>query len=404
MNEYKVQPLDLMQYINTKYHEPFIHELVELDGNLDLKKFKSALEKLSEVFPLMKCRYDREKNIFSEIEGFTVENILKTYSTHADRQTLLTESLDEDKKLIQFTLSESFLIVTVSHMICDGSGFKNLIYQLCDFYNGKYGGDFSRLMNRELSYITERLTATSRITMKMLLSMFGSYKNTNIYEKADKESVRLSERRIPEETMTVVHKAAKEQGATLNDVFLTAYVRAISRLYNRKKINIPCTVDLRKYAKECTGIANLTGTYALNVKINLNKSFSETLIGVSKKMRKQKQTKNDIAGPMLLVSKYEKSTLEKFLKMYGGMNTSPFTDYTNLGVLDENRLVFNGVRVRNAVGYGGLNNAPYFSVAISSFKGESTISSMFQCGEGEKVKVERLLDAFVEEIAAAKNI
>lgn len=110
----------------------------------------------------------------------------------------------------------------------------------------------------------------------------------------------------------------------MNDVFLAAYARALSRRYGLSKVNIPCTVDLRKYAAEKPGIANLTGTYNLNVKIKDGETFSETLVSVSANMKKQKNTKNDIAGPRLLVSKYEKSTLEKFLKMYGSMDMMKF--------------------------------------------------------------------------------
>lgn len=404
MKEYKIQPLDLMQYINTKYHEPFIHELIEFDGDMALNKLRAALDRLMEVFPLLKCRYDDVNNMFVENEDFTSENILIMNNT-ADKQTLLTESLDVSKKLIQLTLSKNSLVITISHLVCDGSGFKKLIYLLCDFYNGKNNGDFTYLMNREFYHLTENLTGTFGMIMKMLLSMFGSYKNAKIYEKTETGYVWLVERKISAITMSAVHMAAKAQGATLNDVFLTAYARAINKLYNRRKINIPCTVDLRKYAKENMGIANLTGTYTLNIKTNFRKSFSESLGDISQKMRKQKQTKNDIAGPMLLVSKYEKSTLDEFLKIYGGMNTSPFTDYTNLGILDENKLVFDGLSIKNAVGYGGLNKAPYFSIAISSFKGETTISSIFFCGESEKKKVEQLLDAIVEEIeTSSKNI
>lgn len=404
MKTYKVQPLDLMQDINTPYHEPFIHELIEFEDSLCPARLQEAVDKLIAVFPLLKCRYDRASNTFVENEGFTAENILKTDDI-SERQALLTQSLDASEKLIQFTLSKRSLVITVSHLICDGSGFKGLLYLLCDFYNGREDGDFSHLMNRELSHLTENLTGTSGITAKMMLSMLGSYKNMRIYEKTEEESVCLMERKLAAGTMSKVHKAAKAQGATLNDVFLTAYARAIGRLYERKKVNIPCTVDLRKYAKGNAGIANLTGTYTLNVKIDLCKSFAESLSVVSEKMRKQKKTKNDIAGPMLLVSKYEKSRLDQFLNLYGGMSTSPFTDYTNLGILDEKKLVFDGASVKNAVGYGGMNKAPYFSIAISSFKGETTVSSMFLCGDGEKKKVERLLDAVIEEIGAStKNI
>ncbi len=115
-------------------------------------------------------------------------------------------------------------------------------------------------------------------------------------------------------------------------------------------------------------------------------------------MQKQKRTYNDIVGPMLLVSKYEKSTLEKFLKLYGNMDTSAFTDYTNLGVLDDKRLVFDGVAVKNAVGYSGLNKAPCFQIAVSSFKGKTTISGLFQCSEVAKRNANQLMEYVVSEI------
>ncbi|MGN1372824.1 MAG: condensation domain-containing protein [Candidatus Coproplasma sp.] len=397
MKEYRAQPLDLMQFINTKFHEPFIHELIEFEGKININRLKAAIAKLVGVFPLLKCRYDSDKNTFTENAGFSVDDVL-VLDDAADRQALLTQSLNAGEKLILFTLSNNALVVTVSHLVCDGSGFKSLIYLLCDIYNGKDRGDYSHLMNREFYHLTKEIKGTAGITLKMIFSMFGSYKNTKIYQKTDSESVYLIEKTISAKTMSAVHTAARKRGATLNDVFLTAYARAIGKLNEQRKINIPCTVDLRKYAKDTAGIANLTGTYTLNVKINPDDDFAKSLGDVSAKMRRQKQTKNDIAGPMLLVSKYGKSTLDKFLKTYGGMNTSPFTDYSNLGVLDENKLVFSGVKIKNAVGYGCLNKAPYFSVAISSFKGESTLSSMVLCGEGEKKKVERLLNAIAEEI------
>ncbi len=399
---YIVQPLDLMQYINTKYHEPFIHELIEFEGNLDLIRFKSALNKLVEAFPLLKCHYDSGNNIFIENKDFIIENLL-TLDNESKREDLLTMSLDASEKLVQFTLSKNALFITISHLLCDGSGFKKLIYLLCDFYNGKNRDDLCHLMNRDFSHLTKKLTGTSMMTIKMLCSMISSYKNKKVYESVSNPSINLVERAINLEVMKKVHALAKAQGATLNDVFLTAYARAISRLYDRQKINIPCTVDLRKYAKECIGIANLTGTYNLNVKIDIRKSFSASLLLVTKKMLKQKRTKNDIAGPFLLVSKYEKMTLDKFLKLYGGMNTSPFTDYTNLGLIDDNQVNFDGITIKRVVGYSGLNKAPYFSIAISSFKGETTISSMCYCGASEKKKIELLLDGIIKEISSFCN-
>ena len=232
----------------------------------------------------------------------------------------------------------------------------------------------------------------------MLMAVAGNYRNKQIYSARNKKKSYVIEKMIPKEVMGNVHAAAKKQGATLNDVFLTAYARALSKMLKISKVNIPCTVDLRKYAKDKSGIANLTGTYNLNVKIKPGESFGDTLSKVSANMKKQKKTYNDIVGPMLLVSKFEKSTLEKFLKLYGNMDTSAFTDYTNLGVLDDKRLVFDGVTVKNAVGYSGLNKAPCFQIAISSFKGETSVSCLFQCSEAAKKDADQLMEYVVSEI------
>lgn len=397
MKKYNVQPLDLMQFINTKYHDPFIHELIEFEYGLDTERLIHAIAQLAEVFPLLKCRYDHADNTFVENESFSARDLLKT-DDFADRNALLTEALDMDKRLVQLTVSKNILVITISHLITDGSGFKQLIYLLCSFYNGQSDKKLDYLMAREFSQLTKELGGTGAITFKMLISMIGNYKNRQIYNKSDNENVYVVQRTISSQTMSEVHSLAKKQGATLNDVFLTAYARALGALYSLTKLNIPCTVDLRKYAKRDTGIGNLTGSYNFNIKLKDSEKFTETLAKTSAVMQKQKKTKNDIAGPMLLVSKYEKSSLEDFLKLYGGMNTSSFTDYTNLGVLDDKRLIFNGAVIKNAIGYSGLNKAPCFQIAISSFRGETTVASLVRCSKAEKEKADLIMDAIVREI------
>lgn len=399
MKKYDVQPLDLMQFINTKYHDPFIHELIEFEDGVDAERLLHAIERLAEAFPLLKCRYERADNTYVENEPFSARYLLRI-DGGADRTALLTEALDMDKKFVQFTLAGHALVVTISHLIADGSGFKQLLYLLCELYNGKADEIPGHLMQRDFSQLTEGLTGTGALAFKMLLSMIGNYKSQPVYAREEEEGAFAVERTIPRETMTRAHSRAKQEGATLNDVFLTAYARALGAQNNLTKIMIPCTVDLRKYAKGETGVGNLTGSYNFNIKLREGEGFAAALTRASAVMQKQKRTKNDIAGPMLLVGKYRKSSLSDFLKLYGGMDTSAFTDYTNLGVLDDKRLVFDGAAVKRAVGYSGLNKAPCFQMAVSSFRGETTVSSLVRCGKAGKEKAERILDAVVQEIAS----
>lgn len=78
-------------------------------------------------------------------------------------------------------------------------------------------------MNREFSQVTKELTHTSGMTVKMLFSMLGGYKNKQVINKTVGESLYLSEKTISADVMTKAHRLAKKQGATLNDLFLTAF-------------------------------------------------------------------------------------------------------------------------------------------------------------------------------------
>lgn len=158
MKKYPAQPLDLMQFINTKYHDPFIHELLEFESGLDAERLVQAIDRLADAFPLLKCHYDSKSNTYIENEPFSGRELLRI-DADADRDALLTEALDSDKQLVQFTLSENTLVVTISHLICDGSGFKQLIYLLCSLYNGRTEEVNGNLMLREFSQLTGELTA-----------------------------------------------------------------------------------------------------------------------------------------------------------------------------------------------------------------------------------------------------
>lgn len=264
MNIYPAQPLDLMQYINARFHEPFIHEKIEYSTAPDINRLIAAAAKLSEVFPLIKCRYDSEDNTFVELENFSVGSLFD----RADKQSvdLLTRSLDTNEKLIEFTLCENVLYVTASHLICDGNGFKMLLYALCGYYSGRKI-DSANFMNRDFSLLFGGIKTS---VFKMLLSMLGGYKNQKIYEKTEGERTYIIENTIDAQTMESVHARARQQEATLNDVFMTAYIRAEHTLYGRSKINLPCVSDLRKYANGNGGIGNIGGTLSVNIKLKEN--------------------------------------------------------------------------------------------------------------------------------------
>ena len=172
----------------------------------------------------------------------------------------------------------------------------------------------------------------------------------------------------------------------------------------RSKWSIPCTSDLRKYAAAPVGICNLTGSYNCNIAIREGEPFEETLTKVSKTMSQLKQTRNDLAGPALLVRKYRRSSLPKFLKLYGNMPTQSFTEYTNTGKIDADRLRFDGCETKNFTLFSCNSYAPNLQLCVSSFRGATTFahqargayhSSLCVASGDARCRVEGLYDSML---------
>ena len=72
MKKYDTQPLDLMQFINTKYHDPFIHELIEFEDGLDTEKLIKAIEQLLMYFPFGNAIMIPQLTLFLKMSNFQV--------------------------------------------------------------------------------------------------------------------------------------------------------------------------------------------------------------------------------------------------------------------------------------------------------------------------------------------
>lgn len=229
MKIYRVQPLDFMQKINSKYHEPFIYAKIEFERALKKDRLLNAVSMLAEAFPLIKCRYVPEQNIYAENESFTPTDIFCAIDDEAGLPNLLTAQFDILNRLIEITLCGKFLVIAASHLLCDGSGLKTLLYILCSFYNNN-PIEYKSLAERDLFYVLKE--ADKKIsTVRMLKDTVFSYKNLPVYEKAENEKIYIIEKEIPPAVIRTAHIRAGFEMCTLNDVFMAAYARAQCALY-----------------------------------------------------------------------------------------------------------------------------------------------------------------------------
>lgn len=397
MKTYQAQPLDLMQYINRKSREPHISVRITLRNRINMERLGIAVSELLDKFPILKCGYEPEKNLFVEIPDFDSGHVITVDLTKnaADGQYL--QPLNIGSQLIRIAVSGNFLYITVSHMVCDGSSFKSLIYMLCDIYNGNCTPNTATLMKRDFTeYFTEPVSPKEKA--EMFAGMHEGYENPQVLNQIDGDMLHKVEYRLENHTMASIHKRAKAEGATLNDVFLAAYARTIYQMTGVSKLEIPVTSDLRKHTENALGICNLTGNYNLCLEIQ-EKPFSQTLHSVSREMQKHKKGQNDVTGPKMLVEQYRNTELNRFTAQYEKMN-APYANFTNLGIFDYEKLFFSDNEVTDVNAYSVVQKPPYFQTAVSSFCGNTTVSCLVRGGDDTSKRVREFIEMFGKTLEA----
>lgn len=395
MKTYQAQPLDLMQYINRKSREPHISMGIMLKNPINMERLKNAVDKLLCKFPILKCSYDPERNLFVEIPDFDSGHVIVADPTENTAAEEYLQPLGISKRLIRIAIRGNLLYITASHMVCDGSSFKSLVYMLCDIYNGNCTLDTEALMKRDF---TEYFTGAASPEEKeeMLAGMRAGYKNPKILSQTDGNSLYKVEYQLGNHIMASIRKRVKATGATLNDVFLAAYARTIYQMTGAARLEIPVTSDLRKHTGYAFGICNLTGNYNLYVEVR-EEPFTQTLHSVSGEMRKLKNGKNDVIGPKMLVEQYKKTGLSQFIAQYEKMNV-PYTNFTNFGLLDYEKLFFCDNEVTDASAYSLVEKPPYFQTAVSSFCGNTTVSCLVRGGDDVAERVRAFIKTFGEDL------
>ncbi len=193
---------------------------------------------------------------------------------------------------------------------------------------------------------------------------------------------------------------AAEQNASLNDLLLAAYVRALHDQFHWSTITLPCPVDLRRFVKtEQPGTAcNLTGNYYCQIRMAENEPFETTLEKVSSQMRAQKADDTCLKGPILLHLLYPFIPCKILQKVFAKLSPVPLTSYTNMGKLDAVKLTFRGAAVTDAFFVTAAKPVPYFQLTISSFGERCTLSSCTCAGEKDLSVITELLDEICEQL------
>lgn len=406
----QVQPFDCMNYFYHTVQEQFIRQLTRFDGHLDIGALKRAVDLSIRSVPLLSCCFNTKTHRWQE-RNFTADDIVhvvevQSREENSCEQLLLSAIVFSREPQLKIFLVKGpdcdTLCVIINHMVCDGAGFKDYLYLLSDFYskykrNPTYSDIPPRKTDRSLRQLLRNLSRKEKLeilcsksdTPKLDASLILPLEGGNGHPF-------LALRRIEPQSFRKLKGYAKNNHVSLNDVLLTAYMRALHHITGRERITVPCPVDLRKYVlpnQEC-GICHLTGNYICKALVRDGDGFADTLKQVSTQTRAQKNSKGCLKGPMLLHLLYPILPFRAVRKLF----TVPVTSYTNLGVLQPESFHFEGLTVCDAFFATAVKHAPYFQVSVSTYDDCCTLTSSSRSSLEDQKVIENLLDYMQTEI------
>lgn len=414
----RVESCDLMQYFYRSAHDPIIHAYLTLDGRLNETALKQAVTLSTQAIPVIRCVFSAKASRPRwDDRGFAGEDMVHTVPCdpadvrQAQRLLSSTIRIGSEPQLKIFLLrgtQSDTLCVLINHMVCDGAGFKEYLYLLADLYTKCVRGEpippFGPPAPRGMGQIFAGFGFAKKVSILRAKLSLPKQNPAVIYRlRGDAKRPFFVTRRIEKEEFSQIHRYAKSRSATVNDIVLAAYARAVGRKTGAEHIVVPCPVDLRGCLASGRrhGICNLTSNYIYDAQIAPGDSFEATLRQASLQMRRQKEAGNCLKPVLLLDALFHILPLRVLQRMFHRVFKIPVLSYTNLGILKKEALRFGGFAVTGAFLTGAVKYVPYFQVAVSTFDGVMTLSCNLHGTLQDETDIAVFLKEMHDEMAGA---
>lgn len=415
--KYKVEAFDIWQYLCKIIYEPLIRCRIDFAGHIDLDILKKAVTLSMNTIPLIGCCFNESPMRLRWAEkNFTCEDIVRVVEADTDVNEqirhLFSSGIDFTQEpqlkinLIRGTDRDTFCAI-ISHIVCDGAGFKQYLYLLCELY--------TKLKNHEtISSSTfyprgiQPLFAGVKLREKIsiLRSRYDAYDSAN---KKEQKGVSFSEsnpepymetRVISKENFERLKSFVKRNHATMNDILMALFAKAFCKNTDTKRIMLSATMDLRKFISpgENFGISNFSSNCMCHFTAAEHDLLTDTLKQVSEQMKLHKSGKNILKSVLLwnfLVHLLPYCLLKRY---FTKIVTLPIISFTNLGILDKSLLCFDNSVVKSAYLTASIKPSPYFQIAASTYNDCCILSCNFYGSSDDKKWVDGLLDDILAEI------
>jgi NRPS condensation-like uncharacterized protein len=404
-----------------------IQIVMQLNGRLDRNRLLKAVRLSIDAEPVLGCRFIENQPPYwkrlDDIDKIMFCTFEETNNPDQSVQRFLDSPLDMDRdpmfklKLISSDQYDT-LCLKINHTCCDGTGAKEYLQLLSDLYTrvGSDNGIFvlkpSIRSRKDQDRLFDALDIKDPEALRNPQQDIPKTLWAFPWRPGKPGTARASVCKLPNGQVEVMSNYAKARGATINDLIVTAFYRAmfeISQPFYGIPMDIAMTTDLRRYLpdQKTEAIRNFSGGFNTRLARLGNESFEGTLSRVVPVMNK---IKNSLPGLQSAIGlEYvEKEDFHQSLPFYrivsqvlcqcSGYIPLCAPVLSNLGILNRSLFQFGEIAVTDAYIVPPALCAPGLLLCIGTYNGVVTISASYYESQVRREHVERLLALIRKEL------
>ncbi|MHA1306295.1 MAG: condensation domain-containing protein [Candidatus Heimdallarchaeota archaeon] len=412
---------DELNYLLRNGTDQQINFVFHLDGQIDINIMKKTVRMILDAEPVLGCRYVKHKNRTywerrEDIDEVDYFEVIKTNNHEKEIKKFVLKDIDPVVdpllKVRLYRGKEESLVIKSDHSVMDGGGFYHFFSLFVSIYNNLLENpDFQVKPNINASRDLKQVLKYYKFRRKFL-SLVGEegIRSTWSFPSigAGREIRNYSIRRYDRERFLSIKQYGKEHNATITDVLVTAFFRALFKINNtktRKRMTVAIPTDLRALLpnKKSESIANLVSATFATIKYYPEDSFDKHLKDINKQMKRKREIHlglgNMYAIRHLFKMRYsflERITRRLYKRMVRKKKNHPIL--TNVGILDCEQRNFGSVNVIDGYNITPVNWAPSFSMGMSSFNKKLTLTIGFAEDSYDPETIEYFLDLVDKEL------
>ena len=403
---YKAEMWDKMQYLFRAYYNRTMHAAYYYDGTIDEVALAQVYEAVIKEIPVLHSTYHNNfikpywtlNETFSASDFFT---LIETDDPEKELDDFMGYTVPADGKVqmracIIRSNGKDILATVVNHMCFDGSDMRYLNMKVVETYN-KY---------KETGVIAPEIKKGTRCADQVYYELSpedqkiakGLYKNISTVENKvtfpfaqddGSEKCRLVREKLCRDDFLAMKAKGKSMGATINDVLLAAYFRALYNHVGRKEtITVPCMYDLRRYTGgKSLGLTNMIGFMPCTISPDVGATMADTIRKIQEALKGAKEDKFTglYSLPLLKLAYAIFPHFISEIAIRSGY-TNPYIGMSNIGIINPSEFGFKGLTLVDAFYSGAIKYKPYMQLALTTFQNEITFSVGIR-GNDEDAKI-----------------